>query len=121
MSRDLLTRRGFLKWAGASLAAASAATVLGACGQQPEPTEAPAPAEPTAAVSEPTAAPAPAEAKTLVVAIQAFAHEAMEPVLAAWEAKTGHKVTLESGPASGQEMLTKYAPQFQSGTSSASR
>jgi ABC-type glycerol-3-phosphate transport system substrate-binding protein len=41
----------------------------------------------------------------------------MLPVLTEWEEMTGNKVTLESGPTTGQEMMTKYAPAFQSGTS----
>ena len=55
--------------------------------------------------------------KTLAFAIQGFAHEAVKPILAEWEQKTGNTVTLESGPVSGQEMITKYAPAFQSETS----
>lgn len=125
MPQRKLTRRGFLKFAGTSLAAASAAGLLASCG----PSATPAPASPTQAaeatpiasvvptetVAIPTAAPA--GGKTLILAIQAFAHDAMKPVLSAWEAKTGNKVSLESGPATGQEMMTKYAPAFQSGTS----
>ncbi|GIW04958.1 MAG: ABC transporter substrate-binding protein [Thermomicrobiales bacterium] len=55
--------------------------------------------------------------KTITLAVQAFAHEAMKPVLAKWEEKTGNTVKLESGPVTGQEMVTQYAPQFQSETS----
>lgn len=55
--------------------------------------------------------------KTLVLAIQGFAHDAMKPILAEWETATGNTVTLESGPVSGQEMITKYAPAFQSESS----
>jgi ABC-type glycerol-3-phosphate transport system substrate-binding protein len=62
-------------------------------------------------------APPAAEAKPVVLAIQAFAHDALKPVLAPWEEKTGIKVMLESGPTTGQEMMTKYAPAFQSSTS----
>ncbi len=58
-----------------------------------------------------------ASGKTLTLAIQAFAHDAMKPVLAKWEQKTGNTVNLDSGPTTGQEMITKYAPAFQSGTS----
>lgn len=54
---------------------------------------------------------------TLKLAIQAFAHDALKPVLADWSTSTGNTVELESGPVTGQEMITKYAPAFQSGTS----
>jgi ABC-type glycerol-3-phosphate transport system substrate-binding protein len=54
---------------------------------------------------------------TLKLAIQAFAHDALRPVLDDWSAATGNTVELESGPVSGQEMITKYAPAFQSETS----
>jgi ABC-type glycerol-3-phosphate transport system substrate-binding protein len=54
---------------------------------------------------------------TLKLAIQAFAHDALKPVLDDWSAATGNTVELESGPVSGQEMITKYAPAFQSETS----
>jgi trehalose/maltose transport system substrate-binding protein len=86
-----LSRRDFLKLVGTSVVAASASGVLQACGG--------------------------AEKVTLTLAIQAFAHDAMKPVIEAWEAKTGHTVVLESGPTTGQEMMTKYAPAFQSETS----
>src|SRR5690349_22613672 len=55
--------------------------------------------------------------QTLKLAIQAFAHDALKPVLDDWSASTGNTVELESGPVSGQEMITKYAPTFQSETS----
>jgi ABC-type glycerol-3-phosphate transport system substrate-binding protein len=54
---------------------------------------------------------------TVTLAIQAFAHDAMKPVLAEWEQSTGNTVTLDSGPVTGQEMITKYAPAFQSESS----
>lgn len=55
--------------------------------------------------------------KSLTVAVQAFAHSALRPVVAEWEQKTGISVRLEPGPATGHEVLTKYAPAFQSRTS----
>jgi hypothetical protein len=121
--RKNLSRRDFLKLAGISVAAASAGGLLQACA----PTTGPAPAAPAAAA---TAAPAAAAAaatapavvqstgKTVTLAIQSFADDALKPVIAQWEQKSGYKVNFESGPASGQEMVTKYAPAFQSGTSS---
>jgi multiple sugar transport system substrate-binding protein len=108
--KNSLSRRDFLKLVGTSAAAAAAASML------------PAHASPAgASATAPTVAfrpPSAAEQVTLTLAIQAFAHDAMKPVLAEWENKTGHKVNLESGPTTGQEMMTKYAPAFQSGTSS---
>jgi ABC-type glycerol-3-phosphate transport system substrate-binding protein len=53
----------------------------------------------------------------LVLAIQDFAHAALQPIVDEWGEETGNTVTLESGPVSGQEMVTKYAPAFQSETS----
>lgn len=55
--------------------------------------------------------------KTVIFAIQAFAHPAIQSVLPKFEADTGLKVQLEGGPVSGNEMLTKYSPAFASGTS----
>jgi len=115
--RNSLTRREFLKVAGTAAFAASAGSVLAACVPA-----APAPAAPAAATTAPAAATAvPAvvapTSKEVVLAIQAFAHDALKPVIAEWEQKTGMKVTLESGPTTGQEMMTKYAPAFQSKTS----
>ena len=105
--QEKLSRREFLRMVGVTTAGAA----LAACVPPATPV-APAPAP----VKE-EAKPAPVEKKTLVLAIQAFAHDAMRPVLDAWTAKTGHKVELESGPTTGQEMVTKYAPAFQAGTS----
>jgi ABC-type glycerol-3-phosphate transport system substrate-binding protein len=55
--------------------------------------------------------------KTVVFAIQEFAHPAIKSVLPKFESDTGLKVQLESGPVSGNEMLTKYSPAFASGES----
>lgn len=116
-----LKRRDVLKLAGSGLVVVSAGGILQACGGAPAPTAAP----PTAA-TQPTSVPAPTTVpptvapmggKTLTLAIQAFAHDALKPVLAEWEKKTGNKVVLDSGPTTGQEMVTKYSPAFQSGTS----
>jgi len=103
-----LSRRDFLKLAGTSAAAVTAASALQGCVvPTPPPAAAPAEAPPPEA----------AEPVTLTLAIQAFAHDAMKPVLEEWEGMTGNTVNLESGPTTGQEMMTKYAPAFQSGTS----
>ncbi len=109
--RNSLTRREFLKVAGTAAFAASAGGLLASCVPAPA-----APAAPAAATAVPAKI-APAS-KNVVLAIQAFAHDALKPVIAEWEQKSGMKVTLESGPTTGQEMMTKYAPAFQSKTSS---
>lgn len=101
MSSKNITRREFLKAAGVAAAAVSTTGLFAGCA-------------PAATAVPATVAPA---SKTLTLAIQEFAHEALKPVLAEWEQKTGHKVVLESGPTTGQEMMTKYAPAFQSGSS----
>jgi ABC-type glycerol-3-phosphate transport system substrate-binding protein len=93
--RVLISRREFLKAAG--LAASGVA--LTAC---------------TKGESAPSATPG---KKTLVMAIQSFAHDAMRPVLDAWTKKTGHQVELVGGPATGEEMIARYAASFQAGTS----
>src|SRR5450759_985644 len=116
-----ISRRNFLKLAGTGAAALSAGALLQACvpATSAPPAAPPAAAAPTSAPAVSTAVPAVAAGgKTLTLAIQAFAHDALKPVIAQWEQKSGNKVTLESGPATGQEMMTKYAPAFQSNTSS---
>lgn len=108
-----ISRRDLLKFAGITAAAVSTTGVLAGC--------TPAATATTAPAVSPTLVPptvVPAASKNLTLAIQAFAHDALKPVIAAWEAKSGFKVTLDSGPATGQEMMTKYAPAFQSSTSS---
>lgn len=115
--KDKISRRDFIKMLGVTAAAAAAPAVIAACGNAATPAAtAAATTAPAAATAAATVAPA--GGKTLTVAIQAFAHDAMKPIIAQWEQKTGNKVVLEGGPASGQEMMTKYAPAFQSGTSS---
>jgi multiple sugar transport system substrate-binding protein len=104
-----LSRRDFLKLAGTSAMAVTAAGALQGCVVPTVP--------PTAAPAEAPPPAEEAEGVTLTLAIQAFAHDAMKPVLEEWEGMTGNKVNLESGPTTGQEMMTKYAPAFQSGTS----
>jgi multiple sugar transport system substrate-binding protein len=58
-----------------------------------------------------------AQSKEVVLALQSFAHDAIKSVLPDFEKASGLTVKLESGPVSGNEMLTKYAPAFASGTS----
>lgn len=100
-TKSTLTRRQFLQLAGTAALAATAAACV------------------PAVTATPTTAPAVVSGggKTVTLAIQAFAHDALKPIIAEWEAKSGYKVQLESGPTTGQEMMTKYAPAFQSGTS----
>jgi ABC-type glycerol-3-phosphate transport system substrate-binding protein len=93
--RKKISRREFLK--GAGLAASGVA--LTAC---------------TKRASAPSATPG---KKSLVLAIQSIAHDAMRPVLDAWTEKTGYQVELVGGPAAGPEMIAKYAAAFQAGTS----
>ncbi len=105
MASQKLTRREFLKKSVAAAAGTLAAGPLISAGCAPQ---APTPVPPTPTTVKP---------KELVLAIQDFAHDAMKPVLKAWEDRTGHKVRLESGPATGTEMVTRYAPAFSAGTS----
>jgi len=55
--------------------------------------------------------------KEVVMAVQQFAHDAIKAVLPDFEKATGLTVTLEGGPASGNEMLTKYSTAFAAGNS----
>ncbi|MBC7815110.1 MAG: extracellular solute-binding protein [Burkholderiales bacterium] len=52
-----------------------------------------------------------------MLAVQQLAHEAMLSVLPQFTEATGLEVQLEGGPVSGNEMLTRYAAAFASGTS----
>jgi multiple sugar transport system substrate-binding protein len=112
-----ITRREFLKTVGAGALAASAGTVLAGCAPAATPTQAPAPTTPPEATKPAAPTTVPATNKQVTLAIQAFAHPAVQAVVADWEAKSGYKVVLDSGPTTGQEMLTKYTPAFQSSTS----
>jgi ABC-type glycerol-3-phosphate transport system substrate-binding protein len=58
-----------------------------------------------------------ADSKTVVLAIQSFAHDAIKAVLPDFQSKTGLTVQLEEGPASGIDMLTKYSTAFAAGNS----
>ena len=95
-----MTRRTFLKGSAGSIAAALAA------------------ATPGRFLTQGIYAPALIQNnKTVVLAIQEFAHDAIKAVLPDFEASTGLTVQLEGGPASGTDMLTKYGPSFASGES----
>ena len=87
-----LSRRKFLQVAGV---ASGAAAVLTACGATPEPTAAPAPTQPPAAV--PTEAPAvvgkPFAGKTVRMhAISGANYDELYKLIPSWEEKTGAKV-----------------------------
>lgn len=56
------------------------------------------------------------EGVTITYAVQAFAHEAIAPIIAEFTEETGINVQLEGGPASGQDLLTQLVPAFSSGT-----
>lgn len=92
MSRKGLSRRTFLKGTGAALAGAALGGKFQAQG-----------------IFAPNVVHAQNE---VVMAVQGFAHDAISAVLPEFEAATGLKVTLEGGPASGTEMVTKYATAF---------
>jgi multiple sugar transport system substrate-binding protein len=102
-----ITRCDFLKLVGTTALAASTGGILSSCAPK---------ATPAAVATQAPAVVSGGGTKTLTLAIQAFAHDALKPVIAEWEAKSGYKVTLDSGPTTGQEMMTKYAPALQSGT-----
>jgi multiple sugar transport system substrate-binding protein len=92
MSQKHISRRTFLKGTGAAVAGAA----LGGKFQ-------------TQGIFKPNVVRA---ADEVVMAVQDFAHEAIQAVLPDFEAATGLTVKLESGPVSGNDMLTKYAAAF---------
>jgi multiple sugar transport system substrate-binding protein len=55
--------------------------------------------------------------KEVILAVQEFAFDAIKAVLPDFESSTGLTVTLEGGPASGDEMVTKYSTAFASNNS----
>lgn len=92
MAQKGLSRRNFLKGTGAVVAGAA----LGGKFQ-------------TQGIFKPNVVRASNE---VVMAVQEFAHDAIKAVLPDFEAATGLTVKLESGPVSGNDMLTKYAAAF---------
>ena len=92
MAQKGLSRRNFLKGTGAVVAGAA----LGGKFQ-------------TQGIFKPNVVRAQNE---VIMAVQAFAHGAVKAVLPDFEAATGLKVTLESGPVSGTDMIAKYATAF---------
>lgn len=56
------------------------------------------------------------DGKSIVYAVQSFSHEAIQPIVDAFTKETGIKVELESGPATGSDLLTQLVPAFNSGT-----
>lgn len=59
----------------------------------------------------------PQEGVTITYAVQSFSHEQIQPIVDEFTAETGIEVTLESGPATGQDLLTQLVPAFSSGSS----
>ena len=53
----------------------------------------------------------------VILAVQQFAFNAIQAVLPDFESSTGLTVTLEGGPASGDDMVTKYSTAFASNNS----
>ena len=97
MSRKGISRRTFLKGTGAAVAGAA----LGGKFQ-------------TQGIFRPNLIHAQGE---VVMAVQQFAHEAIQAVLPDFEAATGLTVKLEGGPVSGNEMMTKYSTALAAGSS----
>lgn len=53
----------------------------------------------------------------LVLAVQEFTHDILNSVLPEFEDATGFSVSLEGGPVSGNDMLTRYSAAFAAGNS----
>src|SRR5438046_1814541 len=96
-----LSRRSFLKGSAAAIGAALAANAGGRFLSQ--------------GLFGPNVARA--ASKEVVFAIQEFAHPAIKSVLPDFEKASGFTVTLEGGPVSGNDMLTKYSAAFAAGNS----
>jgi len=92
-----LSRRSFLKGTGAALAGAALGGKFA-----------------TQGIFAPNVVRAQAE---VVLAVQEFVHDILRQVLPQFEEETGFTVTLEGGPVSGNDMLTKYSTAFASGSS----
>jgi multiple sugar transport system substrate-binding protein len=52
---------------------------------------------------------------TITYAVQSFSHQAIQPIVDEFTKQTGVKVKLESGPATGQDLLTQLVPSFNAG------
>ncbi|QSB17245.1 extracellular solute-binding protein [Natronosporangium hydrolyticum] len=96
MSRPL-NRRNFLRLSALGAGAAAAGPVLSGCGNG-------------------GSSSSDSGDDTIVYAVQAFAHDAIRPIIDEFTAETGITVELEGGPASGQDLLTQLVPAFNSGT-----
>ncbi len=92
MSQKGISRRTFLKGTGATLAGAALGGKFQAQG-----------------IFKPNLI---RRQKEVVMAVQEFAHDAIKAVLPDFESATGLTVTLEGGPASGNDMVTKYSTAF---------
>src|SRR5262245_2151731 len=51
--------------------------------------------------------------KTVVLAIQSFAHDAIKAVIGQFESDTGLTVDFQDGPVSGTDMLTQLSTAYQ--------
>ncbi len=93
MSRPI-NRRDFLRLSALGVGTAAFGPALAACGN--------------GSASD--------DENTIVYAVQAFAHDAIRPIIDEFTAETGITVRLEGGPASGQDLLTQLVPAFNSGS-----
>lgn len=94
-----LSRRSVLKALGLGAGAVAAAPALAACGS-----------------SAPASSGSAGAGSTITYSVQSFSHEALKPFLDEFKAQTGITVTLQSGPATDQDLLTQVIPAFNSGT-----
>ena len=114
-----VSRRDVLKLMGVGIGGAALAPILSACGtSKPASSAAKAStAASTGAATSSSSASASGSGKTITYSVQSFAHDALKPFLDEFTQKTGITVKLQSGPATGQDLLTQLIPAFNSGSS----
>lgn len=106
-----LTRRRLLQAGGMASGALAMSPLLAACGGGGDSGS----ATPSASAS-PASSGAAASAGSITYAVQAFAHDAIRPIVDEFTEETGIEVVLEGGPASGQDLMSQLIPAFNAGT-----
>lgn len=96
LSREAVSRRTVLRALGIGAGAAALSPALAACG---------------------SGGTTSGGGSTIIYSVQSFADASLKPFLAEFKRQTGITVQLQSGPATGADLLTQVIPAFNSGTS----